>query len=99
MNKFQKKDKKNRLIVKTFEKERFILKSIIKNLNYSNFIRWNAVLKLSNFLIKANKNHLLNYCIITGKKKRTTKLYNVSRIVFLKLIRSGLIYGVKKSSW
>lgn len=99
MNKFKKKDKRNRSVVKNFEKKRFILKSIIKNLNYSNFIRWNAVLKLSNFLVTANKNHLLNYCIITGKKKRVTKLYNFSRTVFLKLIRSGLINGMKKSSW
>jgi len=99
MNKFKKKDKRNRSVVKNFEKKRFILKSIIKNLNYSNFIRWNAVLKLSNFLVIANKNHLLNYCIITGKRKRVTKLYNFSRTVFLKLIRSGLINGMKKSSW
>jgi len=99
MAKFKGKDKKNRSIVKRFEKKRFILKSIIKNLNYSNFVRWNAVLMLSNFLVNSLEHRLINYCISTGKKKRVVKLYNYSRSVFLELVRSGSVNGMKKSSW
>lgn len=99
MNKLLQRDKKNRKIVKQFEIERFILKSIIKNLNYSNIIRWNAILILTNLPINSSEIGLINRCIITGSKKRVNNLYNYSRMVFLKLTRSGYISGIKKSTW
>jgi ribosomal protein S14 len=99
MNRLLQKDKKNRKVVKQFEIERFILKSIIKNLNYSNMIRWNAVLILINLPRKSSEIGIINRCIVTGSKKRVNNLYNYSRMVFLKLIRSGYVSGVKKSSW
>jgi len=99
MNKFVQRDKKNRKVVKQFEIERFILKSIIKNLNYSNMIRWNAILRLTNLPKNSSEIGVINRCIITGNKKRVNNLYNYSRMVFLKLIRSGYISGIKKSTW
>ena len=99
MKKFIQKDKKNREFVKQFELYRFILKSIIKNANYSNMTRWNAVLLLAELPVNSSEIRLINRCIITGNKKRVNNLYNYSRMVFLKLIRSGYISGIKKSTW
>jgi small subunit ribosomal protein S14 len=99
MNKFLQKDKKNRKFVKQFELDRFILKSIIKNVNYSNMARWNAILLLTELPTKSSEVLLINRCIITGNKKRVNNLYNYSRMVFLKLIRYGYISGIKKSTW
>jgi ribosomal protein S14 len=99
MKKFIQKDKKNREFVKQFEFSRFILKSIIKNASYSNMTRWNAVLLLAELPVNSSEIRLINRCIITGNKKRVNNLYNYSRMVFLKLIRSGYISGIKKSTW
>nr|YP_009495508.1 ribosomal protein S14 [Psammoneis japonica]AWQ64238.1 ribosomal protein S14 [Psammoneis japonica] len=99
MKKLLQKDKNNRLIVKKFEIQRIILKSIILNLNYSQMIRWKAILMLTNLPALSSEIRIINRCIVTGNKKRVNKLYNYSRMVFLKLIRSGYISGIKKSSW
>ena len=100
MKKLLIKDKKLRLgIIKT-ENRHLILKSIFKNLNFFTLIRWNAFIKLHNLSKNnGNKNLLVNRCLYTVNKKRFNKLTNFSRHVFLKLIRSGQINGIKKSSW
>jgi len=99
MSKLKEKDKKNRSAVKKFEKKRFVLKSIIKNLNYSNLIRWNALGILMDFPINSSENRLINRCVLTGRKKRMVNLYSYSRIVFINLVRCGLIHGMSKSKW
>lgn len=99
MKKLLQKDKKNRFIVKNFERKRFILKSIIKNLSISKLIRWNAGLKVSNFPSKSSEIFIVKRCILTGRKKRINKYFSFSRLEFLKIIRSGKVYGMRKSSW
>jgi len=99
MKKLLEKDKKLRLKIKQVEKRNFILKSIFKNFNFFILIRWNAFLKLKTL----NKNNsaisLSPRCLSTINKKRFNKFTPFSRHVFLKLIRSGQISGVQKSSW
>jgi ribosomal protein S14 len=99
MKKLLEKDKKLRLQVKHLEKQNFILKSIFKNFNFFMLIRWNAYLKLK-VLNKSNSSvSLVPRCLTTINKKRFNKLTPFSRHVFLKLVRSGQISGVQKSSW
>jgi ribosomal protein S14 len=99
MKKLIHKDKKNRFAVKVFERKRFILKSIIKNISFSKLIRWNAVVTFSNLPSNSSETFIINCCIETGRKKRINKHFNFSRLEFLKFVRSGNIHGFRKSCW
>ena len=100
MKKLLAKDKKLRIKLVKIETQHLVLKSIFKNFNFFTLIRWNAFLKLNHlFSISGNKQLLVNRCLYTINKKRLNKLTNVSRHVFLKLVRSGQINRMKKSSW
>jgi ribosomal protein S14 len=99
MKKLLEKDKKLRLTIRELENQHLILKSIFKNLNLFTLIRWNAFIKLHDLSTNSNKNALSNRCLHSTNKKRFNKLTNFSRQIFLKLIRSGQISGMNKSSW
>jgi ribosomal protein S14 len=99
MQKLIEKDKHLRLRIKTLETKCFVLKSIIKNLNFFSLIRWNAFLQLVNLSKLSSKISTVNRCLSSVNKKRFNKLTGFSRHVFLKNIRNGSVNGVKKSSW
>jgi ribosomal protein S14 len=99
MKKLFAKDKENRKIVKQLELEHFILKQISTNSNFLKVVRWNALHKLSNLSKKSSKTVLSNRCVKTINKKTFHKFTNFSRTVFLKLVKSGHISGMRKSSW
>jgi ribosomal protein S14 len=99
MKKLLEKDKKLRLQIKQIEKKIFILKSIFKNLNFFILIRWNAFTKLKDLAKGKSYISLSPRCLYGINKKRFNKLTPFSRHVFLKLIRSGQISSVQKSSW
>jgi ribosomal protein S14 len=99
MKKLVTKDKKNRSIIKNLELEHFILKNITYNLNFLKITRWNALYQLTNLPKKSSKTHSVKRCVKTFNRKTFHKLSNFSRTVFLKLIRSGSISGMRKSSW
>lgn len=99
MKKLFAKDGKNRQTVKQLELERFILKQISTNSNFLKTVRWNALFKLSNISKKGSKTILSNRCVKTINKKTFHKFTNFSRTVFLKLVKSGQISGMRKSSW
>ena len=42
---------------------------------------------------------LHNRCKITGRPKGYMRTFGISRVIFRKMANSGLIPGVKKSSW
>lgn len=99
MKKLNQKEKNNRAIVYEFEDVRIVLKSIVKNIKLINLTRWNAVLKLTTLPPKSIKTRLVNRCVLTGRKGKFTNSYKFSRLVFLRLLRSGNISGLKKSTW
>lgn len=99
MKKLFVKDRENRKTLKQLELERFILKQISTNSNFLKTIRWNALYKLSNMSKKSSKTLLSNRCVQTINKKTFSKLTRFSRTVFLKLVQSGHISGMRKSSW
>ena len=99
MKKLFAKDKKSRQIVKELELQHFILKQISTNSNFPRITRWNALEKLSSLPRKSSKTVLSNRCIKTINKKTFHKFSNFSRTVFLKLVKSGTISGMRKSSW
>ena len=99
MKKLFAKDRENRKTVKQLELEHFILKQISTNSNFLKTVRWNALDKLSNLPKKSSKTVLTNRCVKTINKKTFHKFTNFSRTVFLKLVQSGSISGIRKSSW
>lgn len=99
MKKLLEKDKVLRVKIKNAEKQHFILKSIFKNTNFFVLIRWKAFLKLKALGFENSTVSLASRCLQTINKKKFNKLTLFSRHVFLKLIRSGLISGMKKASW
>ena len=97
MKKILIKDKKKRNLVKNFEKQKFILKSISNNFNFCRTIRQKAFYELS--LVPSSSCSVSNLCVDTvNKKKVNEKLSRFSRIVFLKHIRSLDIPEVVKQS-
>lgn len=99
MKKLFAKDRENRKSVKQLELEHFILKQISTNSNLLKPIRWNALYKLSNMPKKSSKTVVSNRCVQTINKKTFSKFTNFSRTVYLKLVKSGYISGIRKSSW
>ena len=99
MKKLFEKDKENRKTVQQQELKRFILKQISTNSNFLKTVRWNALYELSNMSKKSSKTILSNRCVLTVNKKTFNKFSSFSRTVFLKLIQSGYISGMRKSSW
>lgn len=96
MKKLFAKDKENRKAVRQLELEHFTLKQISTNSNFLSTVRWNALYKLSK---EGSKTVLSNRCVKTINKKTFHKFTNFSRTVFLKLVKSGYISGIRKSSW
>jgi ribosomal protein S14 len=99
MKKLFAKDRENRRIVKQLELKHFILKQISTNSNFLKTVRWNAISKLSSLSKKSSKTFISNRCVKTVNKKTFHKFTNFSRTVFLKLVKSGHISGMRKSSW
>lgn len=99
MRKLIQKDKNNRVFIKQVETKKFVLKNLIYNENFSKISRWKSFEKLFTLPSNSSMSAINNRCIITGRKNRINKLYSFSRILFLKLVRSNNINGLKKSSW
>lgn len=99
MKKLLAKDRKLRLKLTKLEKQHLILKSIFKNLNFFTLVRWNAFVKLHSLSSNGTKHSLSNRCLLSINKKRFSKVTYFSRHIFLKLIRSGQVTGLRKSSW
>lgn len=99
MKKILIKDKQNRILLERSELKHFILKQISNNDNFTKLTKWNALSKLSNLPKKGSKTYITNRCVKTVNKKSFTKFSNLSRMIFLKLVRNGFISGFRKSSW
>lgn len=99
MKKLLLKDKRLRFSVKRVEKQRFVLKSILKNSKLFLLIRWNAFLKLITLINSISSIKFSSRCFYTVSRKKFNKLTVFSRYIFLKAIRFGKLYGIKKSSW
>jgi ribosomal protein S14 len=99
MEKLLIKDKKRRVNLKKTEIKHFIFKSIFKNLNFPILIRLNAFVKLAKLIKNNFQVAMSSRCLYSVNKKRFNKLTTFSRHIFLKLIRSGNISGIRKANW
>ena len=99
MKKLLEKDKKIRYKAKLIEKKHFVLKFIFKNFNFFILIRWFALLKLKSLTKNSSKMSVINKCLFTINKKQFNKLSFFSRHIFIKLLQTGLVVGMRKSNW
>ena len=61
--------------------------------------RFNAMVKLSQKPRNSSKVRVKNRCSLTGRPRAYHGYFNVSRVMLRELALSGLIPGLKKSSW
>ena len=99
MKKLIEKDKKIRKAIKKSEKKKFILKTILNNVNLPYLLRFNALNNLNSITKKASKTLISNRCVATVNRKKFGKLTHYSRIFFLKLARNKKIHGLTPASW
>jgi len=99
MKKLLRKDLSKRSSVMPHEKKLFVLKNIKNNYNFSISFKKKVSFNLSKAFKNNTLNQLTNRCIMTGRKKRLNKLFSFSRICFLRLVRTGYLFGLRKSSW
>lgn len=100
MKKLKIKDLKRRNLLVNAEQERFVLRIIYENENFNMLLRWNAFTRLKHLLFLGNAiSSISNRCLYSINKKKFNKNTTFSRHIFLKLIRTGQIYGVRKASW
>jgi ribosomal protein S14 len=99
MKKLIQRDKYRRQIVSDFEVKRVILKSILRNCNLLDKMRWSAHFELADLDVNSSKCRAVNRCLLTGRKSKVRKSYQFSRLSFLRFARNGLILGLQKSSW
>ena len=99
MKKIFAKDKKNRNTIKQLKLKHFILKQITNDSNFPKITIWNLLNKLTHLDKRSSKTYISNRCIKTINKKTFNKLSNFSRQVFFKLVKSGQISSMRKSSW
>jgi small subunit ribosomal protein S14 len=93
------KNKRIRKVIKKLEQNRFILKTISSNSNLFYLTRWKAFFQLRNLTKNSSTTRMTNRCIISGRKKRLSKILNVSRLVFLNFARLTEISGIRKAVW
>ena len=99
MKKLNRKDHNNRQKFLLAEKKIFILNFFKKSIHFSPKINYNANFNLTKTFERNTLTQLVKRCVFTARKKRLNSFYNFSRICFLRFVRFGFIFGIKKSSW
>lgn len=97
MKKLIRKDIEKRNSFFLSEKKKTILKTINKNYSFREIEKNRVTSNLSKNFKHNTLTQIVNRCILTGRKKRLNKMFNFSRVYFRKLIRSGHIFGFRKS--
>ena len=93
------KDKKIRRKVANQAQSRAKLKKIANDKSLSNEERFDAMSKLDKKSKNSSKVRIHNRCSLTGRPHAYYRYFKMSRIMLRELALSGLIPGVKKSSW
>ena len=99
MNKYILIDKLNRNYFKSSENKKIVKKGIIFNRILKSSVRNNISFNLNEESKKHSKVILTKRCILTGRKSKINRKFNVSRLCLLRLFRKCSIPGIRKSSW
>jgi len=100
MKKLQYRDKKVRSAVKQLEAKKQLLQMILDNKHVSRFVKGKVRLKNnSELLSNSSKTRITNRCILTNRKKRVNKYYNLSRLVFIRFMKDNSLRNLQKICW
>ena len=93
------RDKKRRVLFKSFEVQRILLKAIIHDMSLPKNIRFESMLRTASLPRNSSKVRLHTRCTQTGRSKAIYSKFRLSRITFRELASKGLLPGVVKASW
>lgn len=93
------KNNKRKRMVANQQASREALKKIANDKNNSFEDRFNAMVKLSEKPRNSSKVRIKNRCSLTGRPRAYHGFFGVSRVMLRELASSGLVPGLKKSSW
>ena len=93
------KDQKRRNLYAKYEVKRFLLKSMMRDLNVSKHLRFQSINELSKLPRNSSLGRIKNRCTQTGRSKSNYRMFRISRITFRELALKGLLPGVQKASW
>lgn len=96
MQKKIKKNIKQRILFKNFEKKRLVIKTILNNFNLKKIIRWKIEQKWFNFNRNSSLTRIKNICILTGRSKSVYRFFKISRLQLRKLASTGFLPGIAK---
>jgi|APIni6443716594_1056825.scaffolds.fasta_scaffold12327_3 ribosomal protein S14 len=93
------KDKKKRNFMYNRQLDNIIIKSILKNFDLPQTIRWNATVIFSQWAKKYFKNVIKNRCVYTNRGRSVFRFFKLSRLSFTFLLKNSNIANIKKASW
>jgi len=93
------KNNKRSRMAKNQEASRKVLKDIANDRSKTFEERFNAMVKLSEKPRNSAKVRVKNRCSLTGRPRGYHGYFGISRVVLRELASSGMIPGLKKSSW
>ena len=93
------KNNRRKKMVDNQKQSRDNLKKITEDLTKSFKERFEAMVKLSEKPRNSSKVRVKNRCSLTGRPRGYYRYFKISRVMLRTLASSGLIPGLKKSSW
>lgn len=93
------KDKKCRLLFRSYEYKRLVLKSLLMSPTLPFPIKSKIQALIAGLPRNSSLSRVRNRCIFTGRPRGVYRKFKVSRIIFRSLASNGLLPGLKKSSW
>ena len=93
------KEKRKRILFKSFYKKKQVLKWISKNENLPFYLQSSANFKIKSFDLNSSISRLNTRCWLTNRSKSTYKKLLLSRLSFRRLALKGNLIGIKKASW
>ncbi len=93
------KNNKRKKMTANQAESRKLLKEVANDINKPFEERLEAMIKLSQKPRNSSKVRVKNRCALTGRPRAYHGKFDMSRIMLRELALSGLIPGLKKSSW
>ncbi|MDD2983274.1 MAG: 30S ribosomal protein S14 [Crocinitomicaceae bacterium] len=93
--------KRERMVARDASK-RAELTAILKSTSTDQAVqdaKWDAMMAIQKLPANGSKVRLHNRCGLTGRPRGYMRQFGLSRVTFREMALSGLIPGIKKSSW
>lgn len=93
------KDKKRRILYKTVENKKRVLKKIFNDLKLPKKLRMRAYYQLKSLPRDCSITRINNRCLLTNRSRSIYKKFRLSRLAFRRMALNGDLIGVRKSTW